>query len=307
MIQLCRYYVPAVGVRLGALMNDQVHDLTASQNPGFASLHTWLELASRVGVTAAIDQTVRAAADLPTAYTWNELQRPQDRLIPHLLVPLDMQEVWACGVTYVRSRDAREEESKRIGVYDKVYEADRPEIFFKATPHRVKGDGDSIAVRADSNWTVPEPELTVLLTSTLDIVGYTVGNDVSSRDIEAENPLYLPQAKIYLGSCAIGPSITLAPYFEEEAIAEIEMTIRRTGKVVFRGETDTSQMKRSVTELIEYLGRDNTFPHGVFLMTGTGIVPPDDFNLQTGDHIEICIDRIGGLTNRVGVASTTQF
>lgn len=307
MIQLCRYYVPDVGVRLGTILNGQVHDLTASQNPDFASLHAWLELATQVGVAAAIDQTVRAVADLPSVCTWNDLQYPQDRLTPHLLVPLDRQEVWACGVTYRRSRDAREEESKRIGVYDKVYEADRPEIFFKATPHRVVGDRDTIAVRADSNWTVPEPEVTVLLTSTLDIVGYAVGNDVSSRDIEAENPLYLPQAKIYLGCCAIGPSITLAPYFEAELIAGIEMTIRRAGKVVFRGETDTSQMKRSVTELIEYLGRDNTFPNGVFLMTGTGIVPPDYFSLQTGDLIEISIDRIGRLTNRVGVAYATQL
>ena len=214
-----------------------------------------------------------------------------------------MQEVWACGVTYVRSREAREDESNRIGIYDKVYEADRPEIFFKASPHRVVGDGDSIAVRTDANWTVPEPELTILLGSDLDVLGYTVGNDVSSRDIEAENPLYLPQAKTYSRCCALGPSITLAPYYETESIARIEMAIRRNGQVVFRGHTDTGKMKRSVSELIEYLRRDNTFPHGVFLMTGTGIVPPDDFNLEMGDLIDISIDRIGRLSNRVGAAS----
>ena len=165
------------------------------------------------------------------------------------------------------------------------------------------GDGDSIAVRTDSNWTVPEPELTILLGSDLDVLGYTVGNDVSSRDIEAENPLYLSQAKTYSRCCALGPSITLAPYYETEAIARIEMTIRRNGQVVFRGHTDTGKMKRSVSELIEYLRRDNTFPHGVFLMTGTGIVPPDDFNLEMGDLIDISIDRIGRLSNRVGAAS----
>ncbi|MDP7643782.1 MAG: fumarylacetoacetate hydrolase family protein [Anaerolineales bacterium] len=280
-----------------------MHDLTASNEPSFISFRAWIELASQVGVPAAIDQTARIVAEGPSEYTWSELQCSPDPVRPHLLAPLDEQEVWACGVTYVRSRDAREEESKQIGIYEKVYEADRPEIFFKATPHRVVGDGDAIAVRSDAGWSVPEPELTVVLTPTLDVVGYTAGNDVSSRDIEGENPLYLPQAKIYVRSCSIGPAITLAPYFESEAVAVIEMTIRREEQVVFHGATDTLRMKRSVTELIEYLGRDNTFPRGVFLMTGTGIVPPDDFNLQNGDLVQIDIDRIGRLTNLVGVAS----
>ena len=303
MLGMCRYYVPNDGVRLGAIMDAGVHDLTASGNRHFASLNAWIEFVRKIGVADAIDQTMSVAVGRPVAYEWNGLRCSPDPLIPHLLAPVDMQEVWACGVTYVRSREAREDESNRIGIYDKVYEADRPEIFFKASPHRVVGDGDSIAVRTDSNWTVPEPELTILLGSDLDVLGYTVGNDVSSRDIEAENPLYLSQAKTYSRCCALGPSITLAPYYETEAIARIEMTIRRNGQVVFRGHTDTGKMKRSVSELIEYLRRDNTFPHGVFLMTGTGIVPPDDFNLEMGDLIDISIDRIGRLSNRVGAAS----
>ena len=303
MLGMCRYYVPNDGVRLGAIMDAGVHDLTASGNRHFASLNAWIEFVRKIGVADAIDQTMSVAVGRPVAYEWNGLRCSPDPLIPHLLAPVDMQEVWACGVTYVRSREAREDESNRIGIYDKVYEADRPEIFFKASPHRVVGDGDSIAVRTDANWTVPEPELTILLGSDLDVLGYTVGNDVSSRDIEAENPLYLPQAKTYSRCCALGPSITLAPYYETESIARIEMTIRRNGQVVFRGHTDTGKMKRSVSELIEYLRRDNTFPHGVFLMTGTGIVPPDDFNLEMGDLIDISIDRIGRLSNRVGAAS----
>lgn len=303
MLRMCRYYVPNDGVRLGAIIDAGVHDLTASGNRHFASLNAWIEFVRKIGVEDAIDQTMRVAVGRQVEYEWNGLRCSPDPLTPHLLAPIDMQEVWACGVTYVRSREAREDESNRIGIYDKVYEADRPEIFFKATPHRVVGDGDSVAVRADANWTVPEPELTILLSSDLDVLGYTVGNDVSSRDIEGENPLYLPQAKIYSRCCALGPSITLAPYYDMEAIAGIEMTIRRNGQVVFRGHTDTGKMKRSVSELIEYLRRDNTFPHGVFLMTGTGIVPPDDFNLEMGDLIDISIDRIGRLSNRVGEVS----
>jgi 2-dehydro-3-deoxy-D-arabinonate dehydratase len=210
---------------------------------------------------------------------------------------LDTQEVWAAGVTYLRSREAREEESHQIGVYDRVYYAERPEIFLKATPQRVVGPYDFIRVRSDSRWTVPEPELTVLLSADLQVVGYTIGNDVSSRDIEGENPLYLPQAKIYSRSCALGPAITLATDMDE--VAPIELLIRRSAEVVFQGTISTNQMKRSINELVSYLGRENEFPNGVFLMTGTGLVPPDDYTLQTGDVVEISIEGIGRLVNPV--------
>jgi 2-dehydro-3-deoxy-D-arabinonate dehydratase len=206
-----------------------------------------------------------------------------------LLPPLEPgQEVWASGVTYLRSREAREAESASKDVYEKVYDAERPELFLKATGWRVVGHAMPIRVRPDSRWNVPEPELTLVINAHGEIVGYCVGNDVSSRDIEGENPLYLPQAKIYNGSCALGPGIQLGEVGQLRDLA-IQIDIVRQGDVIFRDETRSSRMKRSLEELAEYLTRELDFPDGVFLMTGTGIVPPDTFTLTPGDVVRITI------------------
>ena len=218
-----------------------------------------------------------------------------------LLAPVDRQEIWAAGVTYKRSKVAREEESAGAAqFYDKVYSAARPELFMKATPERVTHPGEPIRVRVDSEWNVPEPELTLVITPGLKIVGYTVGNDVSSRDIEGENPLYLPQAKIYTGSCALGPWVTLADAVPELTACEIRLVIRRGGAVAFDGSTSIAQMNRTPEYLVEWLSKENAFPHGVLLMTGTGIVPPDAFSLSTGDAVDITITGLGTLSNPVG-------
>ena len=206
-----------------------------------------------------------------------------------LLPPLqDSQEVWASGVTYLRSRDAREAESDTGDIYMKVYLAQRPELFYKALGWRVVAPGKPIRVREDRTWDVPEPELTLVINSTLQVVGYCVGNDVSTRNIEGENPLYLPQAKVYSGSCALGPAIELTGP-ENMVNLPIELDIFRDGKIVFHGETNTSFIQRDFEELAAYLGRALDFPHGVLLMTGTGIVPPDDFTLGAGDMVRIDI------------------
>jgi 2-dehydro-3-deoxy-D-arabinonate dehydratase len=217
-----------------------------------------------------------------------------------LAAPVDRQEVWAAGVTYLRSRDARMEESTSAkSAYDLVYEADRPEIFFKATPSRVSGPGESIAIRGDSTWDVPEPELALVINRDGEIVGYTIGNDVSSRSIEGENPLYLPQAKVYMKCAALGPVIALTWEIGEIKNRTIRLIIRRGGEVLFDGETSTSQIHRTFEDLVMYLRRHNEFPVGVVLMTGTGIIPPSEFTLEEGDDVEIAIDGIGSLRNPV--------
>ncbi len=216
-----------------------------------------------------------------------------------LAAPIDRQEVWAAGVTYLRSRDARMEESTQKSVYDLVYEADRPELFLKATPNRVSGPGEPVAIRADSTWDVPEPELVLAINRDGEIVGYTVGNDVSSRSIEGENPLYLPQAKVYSRCAALGPVVALAWEVPNPSALPIRLSIRRGGAERFAGETSTDQMHRRPDELVAYLFRGNEFPVGAFLMTGTGIVPPSEFTLEAGDEVEITIDGIGSLRNPV--------
>src|SRR5579859_2808720 len=218
-----------------------------------------------------------------------------------LLPPIGKQEVWAAGVTYFRSRAARMEESKTAGggdFYDRVYHAERPELFFKATASRVVGHRGKVAIRSDAKWSVPEPELALLCSPAGKITGYTIGNDMSSRDIEGENPLYLPQAKVYNRSCALGPGILLRRENLPET-TRISISIERGGQPAFSGETTLAQMKRKPQELVEYLYRDQTFPHGAFLLTGTGIVPPDSFTLEKGDVIRISIDGIGTLVNPV--------
>ncbi len=213
---------------------------------------------------------------------------------------IDAQEVWAAGVTYTRSKVARMAESESAAShYDKVYVAARPELFFKATPSRVVGPGKTVRIRRDAQWSVPEPELALVLNSRLQLVGYTIGNDMSSRDIEGENPLYLPQAKLYDACCALGPWITLASRMPPRAEINIRLAIRRGDRTVFAGETNVGQMARTFEHLIGYLGRDNHFRDGVFLLTGTGIVPPDEFTLLAGDVADITIDGIGTLSNPV--------
>jgi 2-dehydro-3-deoxy-D-arabinonate dehydratase len=218
-----------------------------------------------------------------------------------LLAPVGSQEIWAAGVTYWRSRTARMEEAGAAGggsFYDRVYEAERPELFFKATPHRVAGPGAPLRLRPDARWIVPEPELTLVIDSRARIIGYTVGNDLSCRDIEGENPLYLPQAKTFDGCVALGPGllITDEPLPPETAIS---LQIRRAGRVVVDDATSLAQLRRKPADLVEYLFRAASFPRGAFLLTGTGIVPPDDFTLHAGDEVSITIPPIGTLVNPI--------
>ena len=226
---------------------------------------------------------------------------PEAAAKPQPVRPSKRQEVWAAGVTYFRSRTARMAESEASGgmsFYDRVYTAQRPELFFKSTPHRTVGPGAPVRIRRDSKWNVPEPELTLLVSPKGKILGYTAGNDMSSRDIEGENPLYLPQAKVYDGSCALGPGI-LVTNEPLAATTGIHIEIRRAGSAAFTDGTTLAAMKRNPAELVEYLFRENSFPHGCFLLTGTGIVPPNSFTLSSGDEIAITIDGIGTLTNPV--------
>ena len=228
--------------------------------------------------------------------------KPLDEIPEDLLPPIESQEVWAAGVTYYRSRDARMEESKSAGggdFYDRVYYAPRPELFFKATAHRVVGPGAKVAIRNDASWSVPEPELVLYITPGGKIAGYTIGNDMSARDIEGENPLYLPQAKVYDRSCALGPCLLVSSDPLPDS-TEISIEIRRNGAAAFSGTTTLKEMKREPKELVEYLYRASSFPHGCFLLTGTGIVPPDSFTLKHGDEIRITIPPIGTLSNVVG-------
>ncbi|HEV7405218.1 MAG TPA: fumarylacetoacetate hydrolase family protein [Chthoniobacteraceae bacterium] len=239
--------------------------------------------------------------DDPVAWLYPKLPHGRPVAAPDAwLAPIDTQEVWAAGVTYLRSREARKDESKEAGggtFYERVYDADRPEIFFKATPHRVVGHGGKVRIRSDSHWNVPEPEVALAINRAGRIFGYTIGNDMSSRDIEGENPLYLPQAKVYSACCGLGPGIVVREPLPRES--KIRITIERAGTAVFTGTTAIDQMKRGFEELAEFLYRDNDFPNGSFLLTGTGVVPGNDFTLASGDAIRIKIDGIGTLLNIV--------
>jgi 2-dehydro-3-deoxy-D-arabinonate dehydratase len=286
-MQLCKVQLPGGAVAVGALSGAEVRLFNLSEPGGPNSLsdvlHSEGPAALAQSLLADSTEAVAAAA-------------------VKFLPPLDAQEVWAAGVTYVRSKDARERESAPTGgarFYDLVYTAERPELFFKAAPRRVVGPGDPVRIRADAHWSVPEPELALVVSPALQVVGYTVGNDMSSRDIEGENPLYLPQAKVYDGSCALGPVVTLAGALPPREQVAIRLTITRAGTTVFEGATTLAAMKRSFEELVSWLGRENSFPDGVVLLTGTGVVPPDDFTLAGGDEISIDITGVGRLTNRV--------
>jgi 2-dehydro-3-deoxy-D-arabinonate dehydratase len=279
-MQLCKLQLESGEVRAGIVADDHVHPLLA-----LSSLSDLLYSSDPAAL----------ASDLIDEQA-NKIPFPEATL----LAPIDQQEVWAAGVTYKRSQEARERES--VGAarfYDLVYSASRPELFFKATPQRVVGPGGRVHIRRDSRWSVPEPELALVISPHLQIVGFTIGNDMSARDIEGENPLYLPQAKVYDNCCALGPAITLAGNMPPPVQVTIRLAIDRQGEKVFEGSTRLDAMARSLEDLVGWLGRETSFPHGAILLTGTGIVPPDDFTLMAGDHIAIDITGIGQLTNWV--------
>jgi 2-dehydro-3-deoxy-D-arabinonate dehydratase len=299
-MQLVRFYIPEQGPRLGQLVDGMVYDLTASGATHLADLGPLLRASTQRSIAEWLGEV---ALDALPAYPYAQLDRAPAPDAPHLLPPVDRQDVWAAGVTYVRSREARMGESVTKDVYARVYEAERPEIFFKSTADRAAGPHDWIGVRGDSHWNVPEPELSVVLNPEMQIVGFTAGNDVSSRDIEGENPLYLPQAKVYRHSCILGPAITLAQEGVDATHLDIHLEILRGGGVIFEGATNTSQMNRTLGELAEYLGRYHDFPDGAVLMTGTSIVPGDEFTLHEGDEVVIEIEGIGVLRNPVKLMS----
>ena len=281
-MKLAKYRTTSGTVNVGLVESGQVRPLALSGK--YRSLTDLLEADSP-------RQAVLSAGEPGAAVSLRDVT---------LLPPLDQQEVWAAGVTYKRSRTARMEESETAAsCYDRVYVSPRPELFLKATPHRVSGQGQPLRIRVDATWNVPEPELTLVVNSRLQLVGFTIGNDMSSRDIEGDNPLYLPQAKVYNQCAGIGPWITLAEAMPPREQIGIRLTIRRSGSAVFSGKTGVDQMARGFEELIGWLGRDNSFPQGVYLMTGTGIVPESNFTLQAGDTVDIEIDWIGTLSKPV--------
>jgi 2-dehydro-3-deoxy-D-arabinonate dehydratase len=296
-MHVCRFWEPKLGPRLGLLFEETVVDITAIDPVGCGDIANWLTMANPIEHMEEIEAlTLRSKTRLHI----RELEHTPSPGGKHLLPPLDVQEVWGAGVTYERMRVSHVDESHGGKLfYDEVYDAERPELFFKATSHRVVGPLAPIRVRCDSDWTIPEPELTVVLSPSMEIIGYTCANDVTSRDIEGENPLYMAQSKTYSGCCAIGPVITLASAIPDPTRVEISMLVIRDGMTVFRDETNTDRMKRTIPDLVEWLGRDNTFPQGVFLMTGSGIAPPDDFSLEPEDSVEINIQGIGRLVNPV--------
>jgi 2-dehydro-3-deoxy-D-arabinonate dehydratase len=295
-MKLVRFAVPGEGARLGRVIEDRVYDLTASGLLRMSSLAALLAASTKTDLAELL-----LSIDFETlpAYDYDELDRTPAPNEPHLLAPVDGQEVWAAGVTYAWSREARVREAVAKDIYVRVYEAERPELFFKSPPEKVVGPHDWIGLRGDSHWNVPEPELALVLNPKMQIVGYTVGNDASSRDIEGENPLYLPQAKVYRHSCALGPAVTLVEPKLDAGNLDIHMTIARGGETVFQGETNTKKIHRPLAELAAYLGRYNDFPGGAVLLTGTGIVPGDEFSLQDGDVVSIAIEAIGVLRNPV--------
>jgi 2-dehydro-3-deoxy-D-arabinonate dehydratase len=283
-MQLAKVKLGDGKVCIGAMDGNEIHLLEMKGRVGG-------ELLSEILYSADPAASVRALQDHTKSLPVHAVA---------FLPPVDRQEIWAAGVTYKRSQEARQRESAGAArFYDLVYSAARPELFFKATADRVVGCGAVVRVRRDSRWSVPEPELALVLSPQMRIVGYTIGNDMSARDIEGENPLYLPQAKIYDQSCALGPVVALAQSLPPLDQVNIRLTIERRGEAVFSGRTCLSAMHRKLDDLAHWLGIDNSFPHGAVLLTGTGIVPPDEFALADGDLVTIEIDGIGRLVNRV--------
>ena len=283
-MKLCRFMAAGrAEVRVGLITNGQtVLDLTD------AGVSRMQELIERADLAEEVMRLSQARV----------LDHPLDSV--RLLTPVESQEVWAAGVTYLRSRDARMVESEfSANAYDRVYDAARPEIFFKSLPEKVISPGDAVGIREDAHWNVPEPELALVINSSGKIVGFTIGNDMSSRDIEGENLLYLPQAKIYTGSCAVGPWIVAGPTEDDARQWSIQLEIRRRGEQVFAGETRAGKIKRPFKELVDYLFRSQKFPNGAILLTGAGVVPPDSFTLEAHDTVRITISGIGTLQNPV--------
>ncbi|MDE2950726.1 MAG: fumarylacetoacetate hydrolase family protein [Chloroflexota bacterium] len=294
---LVRYFQPESGARLGLSIGGTVHDVS-HRYPSLAA--GFRESCGRVD--DAIAELRSAAADSQISFPASALDQAPAPDAAHWLPPVDEQEVWAAGVTYLDSRRARQEEAVDGGdVYARVYLAERPEIFYKASLKNTVGPFAKVGIRRDSKWNVPEPELGLVVNPAMEMVGFTIGNDMSSRDIEGANPLYLPQAKVYTASCALGPGILLVSSEQSRQWldATIRLSIRRADAEVFSGSISTDQIKRSIPELIDYLGRSNSYPAGAILLTGAGIVPPAEFTLQPDDVVSISIDGIGRLENRV--------
>ncbi len=293
---LVRFFDPDRGIRIGVHHGDSVADVSET----VPTISAWLQ-GSAGNVKAALDALAQQAESASSVYPAAMFENVPSSGVPHWLAPVDTQDIWAAGVTYERSREARQEEADDGGdIYLRVYGAQRPELFFKARGEWAVGHLGEVGIRSDATWNVPEAELALVINPALEVVGMTAGNDMSSRDIEGENPLYLPQAKIYTASCALGHGIWLRSV-EEFPSLPVRMEIRRRDEVVFAGETDTKRIRRRVSELLAYLGRSLQFPHGVALLTGTGIVPPGEFTLQAGDTVRIMIDGVDTLTNRVKV------
>lgn len=293
---LVRFYYPDLGARMGLRLGDQVHDLSSY----FPSLGAWLRTTNG-RVAQAIEELENFARQSSQRFPVDTFTTSPTRDQPHWLAPIEEQDVWASGVTYERSREARQEEAVDGGdIYARVYRAERPELFFKAHGKQVIGPYGEVGIRADATWSVPEAELALVINPAMEVVGLSIGNDMSSRDIEGENPLYLPQAKIYTASCSLGPEIVLGATLTWPSTT-IRISIQRGGVVIFEGDIHTSRIQRHINQLITYLGRSNQFPDGVVLLTGTGIVPPSDFTLAAGDIVEISIEGIGKLVNPVKV------
>jgi 2-dehydro-3-deoxy-D-arabinonate dehydratase len=286
-MKFCRFQ-SSNGVSFGILADGWLYDLTGVDTRIFRDLNSLYDEVhgNYSSLLAMASDAAKKARKFPLKYDT-------------LKIPVERAEIWAAGVTYLRSRQARESETKSKGLYDYVYDAVRPELFLKDTGLRCKGPGEEVSVRGDSNWNVPEPELTVLCDEKARVIGYTIGNDMSSRDIEGQNPLYLPQAKVYRASSAVGPVIVTQDEIPSPQSLEIKMKIERNKTMVFEGSVNTSQMKRSISELLGFLKRDNVLSRFTLLMTGTSLVPPDDFTLQNGDIVEIEIEKIGILRNPV--------
>ncbi|HET9942730.1 MAG TPA: fumarylacetoacetate hydrolase family protein [Terriglobia bacterium] len=285
-MKLCRFEIAAnPDVRIGLITSDQtVQDLTGAGVHGMKALLERPDLA---------DELLRLSRSGLAEHPLKDVR---------LRTPVESQEVWAAGVTYLRSKEARMVESEfSANAYDHVYNAVRPEIFFKSLPEKVVSPGEPVGIRSDARWSVPEPELALVVNTSGNIVGFTIGNDMSSRDIEGENMLYLPQAKIYTSSCAVGPWIVIGPTESDARRWSIQLEIGRGGKAVFCGETQTDKIKRSFSELVEYLFRSQKFPAGAVLLTGAGVVPPDSFTLEAGDSVRISISGVGTLENPVVV------
>ncbi len=298
-MQLLQFYLPAEGLRVGVLKAGRVLDITALDQR-FDSVISIFAIAQAQGVTAVQLLTGLLADKSPASYDFKALNIPPDNTRPHLLIPIHAPEVWAFGVTYKRSAEARDEDTGRErGFYDMVYNSARPECFFKATPSRCVGPNTYIGMRSDSTLTAPEPELAYILGESEQILGYTICNDVSAWDLERENPLYLPQSKIYSGGCALGPVIVTPDELPDPMRLEIRCRIIRNYKVIFHDSINSSQIGRSFKELNHYLCLHNPVPFGSAVSTGTGIMVPNDYCLADGDIVEIDIEGIGTLSNPV--------